>query len=53
MLGKDVVIICYFGEGVVFEGDFYVGLNMVVVLNCLVIFFCWNNGYVILILVEE
>lgn len=53
MVGKNVIIICYFGEGVVLEGDFYVGFNMVVVFSCFVIFFCRNNGYVIFMLVEE
>ena len=33
MSGKDVVTICYFGEGAASEGDFHAGLNMAAVLN--------------------
>jgi 2-oxoisovalerate dehydrogenase E1 component alpha subunit len=47
MAGKDVITICYFGEGAASEGDFHAGLNMAAVLSCPVIFFCRNNGYAI------
>ncbi|OLF79621.1 3-methyl-2-oxobutanoate dehydrogenase [Alteromonas sp. W12] len=53
MSGKDVVTICYFGEGAASEGDFHAGLNMAAVLNCPVIFFCRNNGYAISTPAEE
>jgi 2-oxoisovalerate dehydrogenase E1 component alpha subunit len=53
MSGKDVVTICYFGEGAASEGDFHAGLNMTAVLNCPVIFFCRNNGYAISTPAEE
>lgn len=47
------VVICYFGEGVVSEGDVYVGFNFVVIFECFIIFFCWNNGYVIFMFIFE
>ncbi len=53
MSGKDVVTICYFGEGAASEGDFHAGLKMAAVLNCPVIFFCRNNGYAISTPAEE
>lgn len=53
MSGKDVVTICYFGEGAASEGDFHAGLNMAAVLHCPVIFFCRNNGYAISTPAEE
>jgi len=53
MSDKDVVTICYFGEGAASEGDFHAGLNMAAVLNCPVIFFCRNNGYAISTPAEE
>ncbi len=53
MSGKDVVTICYFGEGAASEGDVHAGLNMAAVLNCPVIFFCRNNGYAISTPAEE
>jgi 2-oxoisovalerate dehydrogenase E1 component alpha subunit len=53
MSGKDVITICYFGEGAASEGDFHAGLNMAAVLNCPVIFFCRNNGYAISTPAEE
>ena len=53
MSGKDVVTICYFGEGAASEGDFHAGLNMAAVLKCPVIFFCRNNGYAISTPAEE
>merc|ERR1719495_1684539 len=41
------IVICYFGEGAVSEGDAHAAFNFAATLDCPIIFFCRNNGYAI------
>lgn len=50
---KDIVFFVIFGEGFFNQGDFYEGVNFVVVYKLLVIFMCENNKYVIFVLYDR
>ncbi|XP_002732079.1 2-oxoisovalerate dehydrogenase subunit alpha, mitochondrial-like [Saccoglossus kowalevskii] len=45
--GKDLCVVCYFGDGAASEGDAHAALNFAATLDVPVIFFCRNNGYAI------
>ncbi|XP_003740591.1 2-oxoisovalerate dehydrogenase subunit alpha, mitochondrial [Galendromus occidentalis] len=44
---KNLVVMCYFGEGAASEGDAHAAFNFAATLEAPVIFFCRNNGYAI------
>ncbi|XP_071490754.1 2-oxoisovalerate dehydrogenase subunit alpha, mitochondrial-like [Diadema antillarum] len=45
--GKELCVICYFGDGAASEGDAHAAFNFAATLDAPVIFFCRNNGYAI------
>ena len=45
MRNEDRVVMCFFGEGAVNEGEFHESLNLAALWNLPVVFFCENNGY--------
>lgn len=44
-LGKDIVTVCFFGDGASNQGTFHESLNLASVWKLPVIFLCENNGY--------
>ncbi|XP_063958742.1 2-oxoisovalerate dehydrogenase subunit alpha, mitochondrial-like [Lytechinus pictus] len=45
--GRDLCVVCYFGDGAASEGDAHAAFNFAATLDAPVIFFCRNNGYAI------
>lgn len=45
MRNSDEVIVCFFGEGAVAEGEFHESLNLAKLWNLPVLFVCENNSY--------
>lgn len=45
--GRDLCVICYFGDGAASEGDAHAAFNFAATLDAPAIFFCRNNGYAI------
>ncbi len=45
MAGRDEVVVCFFGEGAVAEGEFHESLNLAQLWQLPVLFVCENNGY--------
>jgi 2-oxoisovalerate dehydrogenase E1 component len=45
MQASDEVIVCFFGEGAVAEGEFHESLNLAQLWQLPVLFVCENNGY--------
>src|SRR6059036_3323142 len=43
--GRDAVVVCYFGDGAVPEGEFHESLNLAALWKLPVIFICENNRY--------
>jgi len=43
--GGDQVVVCYFGDGAVPEGEFHESMNLAALWNLPVIFLCENNRY--------
>lgn len=43
--GKNIVAVCFFGDGAANEGNFHEGLNFASILNLPVIFVCENNQF--------
>ena len=43
--GKNAVVVCFFGEGAVAEGEFHEAMNLAVLWELPVLFVCENNGY--------
>ncbi len=47
LLGHEVVVLCYLGDGATSESDFHCGLNFAAVWKAPVVFFCHNNQWAI------
>jgi pyruvate dehydrogenase E1 component alpha subunit len=45
MLGSDGIVVCFFGEGAVAEGEFHESLNLAALWHLPVLFLCENNRY--------
>ncbi len=45
MQGRDEVVVCFFGDGAVAEGEFHESLNLAQLWQLPVLFVCENNGY--------
>ena len=45
MLGKEGVVVCFFGDGAANRGDFHEGMNLAAVFKAPVVFVCENNLY--------
>jgi len=47
LMGKDTVVLCFFGDGAANQGTFHEGINMASLWKLPVIFICENNQYAI------
>lgn len=47
LLGKDLIVISYFGDGALGQGTFYESLNLASVWRLPIVFVCENNGYAV------
>ncbi len=47
LLGKENVVLCFFGDGATNTGSFHEGLNLASIWNLPVIFICENNQYAV------
>lgn len=53
LLGRDAVVLCFFGDGAANEGSFHEALNLAAVWELPVVFLCENNQYGMSMSVDE
>lgn len=53
LMGDDIVVVTYFGDGATSESDFHAGMNFAGVWQAPVVFLCSNNLYAISVPIEK